>query len=225
MGEPPEAGAVKATSILRVLPLEVLRVAVTPVGCPGTTAAGHGRVSNERKNERGGTGAHRGRRGRRAPRGTPQAGALHPRSHGAHLLRAARCGFDQSCSGKPGAVVCRQAVAPASTGGCACVGAVVRAAEAVGGAPLGSGPAALARAALARPPPPRGTAGVCGWRPVLRCRRASPPAISPAISGSCHTASQPAARGPGCASLGGASASRCSTHATKPSAAAVRSRV
>ena len=114
---------------------------------------------------------------------------------------------------------------PASTGGCACVGAVVRAAEAVGGAPLGSGPAALARAALARPPPPRGTAGVCGWRPVLRCRRASPPAISPAISGSCHTASQPAARGPGCASLGGASASRCSTHATKPSAAAVRSRV
>ena len=76
-----------------------------------------------------------------------------------------------------------------------------------------------------RPRSPRGTAGVCGWRPVLRCRRASPPAISPAISGSCHTASQPAARGPGCASLGGASASRCSTHATKPSAAAVRSRV
>ena len=151
----------KATSILRVLPLEVLRVAVTPVGCPGTTAAGHGRVSNERKNERGGTGAHRGRRGRRAPRGTPRAGALHPRSYGAHLFRAARCGFGQSCSGKPGAVVCRQAVAPRPAL------AVVRASELSserprprGGSPRLRAPAALARAALVRPPPPRQALGL-----------------------------------------------------------------
>ena len=93
-----------------------------------------------------------------------------------------------------------------------------------GGSPRLRAPAALARAALVRPPPPRQALGL-SFAPGPALPASEPARDQPRNQRQLPTGSQPAARGPGCASLGGASASRCSTHATKPSAAAVRSRV